>query len=72
MYVCMYVCTRIGHMTERKRRQNLAKLQRLFPKLNESMKLLRSEGSGTSFGENIFYLLALKCSMCLIFLETLL
>ena len=37
-------------MTERKRRKVL---QRFFPKLNESMKLLRCERGGTSFREKI-------------------
>ena len=50
--------TGIDHMTERKRRQNLAKccssMQRFIAKLNESMKLLKSERSGTSYGEKIF------------------
>ena len=41
-------------MTDRKRRQNLAKvLQRFFAELNESMKLLRSERTITRFGENL-------------------
>ena len=40
-------------MTERKRRQNLACLQRFIAKLNESMKLLKSERSGTSFGKKL-------------------
>ena len=39
----------INHMTERKRRQNLAKpLQRFFAKLNESMKLSKVARKGTS------------------------
>jgi len=58
-------------MTEQKRCQNLIceVLQHFFPKLNESMKLLRCERSGTSLGEKMFLLLALKCVTYLIFLE---
>ena len=44
--------TRIGHVTERKRRQKLAALQRFLVKLNASMELLRSKSTSTAFGKN--------------------
>ena len=48
--------TRIGHMTERKKVPKLCEvLQRFFPKLNESIKLLRCERSGTRFGSERGY-----------------
>ena len=46
----------LNHMTDRKRRQNLAKfagLQGFFAELNESMKLLQSERTSTRFGKNL-------------------
>jgi len=42
--------TRIGHMTERKGAKILRSVAVFISKLNESMKLLRSERSGTGFG----------------------
>jgi len=45
-------------------------LQRFIAKLNESMKLLETERSGTSFGKKIFLLLALKYGRRLILPET--
>jgi len=41
--------TRIDHMTERKK----APKPRFIAKLNESINLLESEQSGTSFGKNL-------------------
>ena len=41
-------------MTERKKAGKPCEvLQRLFAKLNESMKLLQSKRSGTRFGKNL-------------------